>query len=267
MSVQGHIESRKFNADAVITAGLGFIAAIFTLLFLVAMFTGPVSAQKAGTTDKKAMQILQGMSDYLAKAETVTLRARTFFDETRKSGIKIKRARKGKILLKRPNHLHVKSVAENGAARTTWFDGSKLTVWDRHVNQVKTLDFKGTTDALIDHLDEKYQVSLPVGDLLFSSVKDALKEGIISSEYLGEKMVQGVKTHHLSFESTGADWQIWIEADATPLPRRFAITYVNTKGEPQFLAQLDQWSIGSEMEASLFKAGVPESAKKVPFAK
>jgi len=86
MSVQGHIESRKFNADAVITAGLGFIAAVFTLLFLVAMFTGPVSAQKAGPTDKKAMQVLQGMSDYLAKADTVSLRARTFFDETHKSG-------------------------------------------------------------------------------------------------------------------------------------------------------------------------------------
>jgi hypothetical protein len=267
MSVQGHIEPRKFITEAVVTAGLAFIAAIFTLLVLVAMFTGPASAQKAGPTDKKAMQVLQGMSDYLAKAETVSLRARTFFDETRKSGIKIKRAREAKILIKRPNHLHVKSIAENGAARTSWFDGSKLTVWDRHVNQVKTLDFKGTTDALIDHLDEKYQANLPVGDLLFSNVKDALKEGIISSEYLGEKMVQGVKTHHLSFESTGADWQIWIEADATPLPRRFAITYVNTEGEPQFLAQLDRWSIGGEMDETMFKAGVPDSAKKVPFAR
>ena len=45
MSVQGHIESRKFIADAVITAGLAFIAAILTLLFLVAMFTGQVRAQ------------------------------------------------------------------------------------------------------------------------------------------------------------------------------------------------------------------------------
>ncbi len=44
-------------------------------------------------------------------------------------------------------------------------------------------------------------------------------------------------------------------------------TYVNTAGEPQFLAQLDRWSIGGDMDASLFKAGVPDSAKKVPFAK
>jgi hypothetical protein len=33
------------------------------------------------------------------------------------------------------------------------------------------------------------------------------------------------------------------------------------------LAQLDRWSIGEEMDAATFKAAVPESAKKVPFAK
>lgn len=222
---------------------------------------------KTGPMDEKAMQILLGMSDYLAKAETASFRVRTFYDQVRKSGIKIKVAREGNVLLKRPGALHVESIADNGAARTVWYDGAKLTVWDRHVNQVKTLDFKGTTDALIDYLDDKYQVNLPVADLLFSNVGDALKETIISSEYLGTRTVQSVKCHHLSFESTGADWQIWIEADATPLPRRFVVTYVNDKSEPQFLAQLDRWSIGGDTDASMFKAAVPESAKTVPFGK
>ncbi len=258
MYIVGFAKTRK---------SLTHTGALAALVLLTSLYSLPASAQKTGSMDKKAMQVLQGMSDYLAKAETISFRARTFFDVVRKSGIKIKAARTGNILLKRPNQLYVKSVSENGAARTTWFDGSKLTVWDRHVNQYKTLDYKGTTDALIDHLDDKYQVNLPIADLLFSNVSDALKEGMISSEYLGERTVQGVKTHHLSFESAGADWQIWIEADATPLPRRFAITYVNTKGEPEFLAQLDRWSIGGETDASMFKAAIPESAKKVPFAK
>ena len=120
---------------------------------------------------------------------------------------------------------------------------------------------------MLDHLSDKYKVNLPVADLMFSDVSKALKESIISSEYLGIRTVQGVKTHHLSFESAGTDWQIWIEADASPLPRRFVVTYVKDKGEPQFMAQLDQWSIGGDMDASLFKAGVPDKAKKVPFAK
>jgi len=258
MYIVSFAKTRKFLTHTAALAALALTTGLYSL---------PADAQKAGPMDKKAGQILQGMSDYLAKAGTVSFRVRTFFDQVRESGIKIKSAREGNVLLKRPNQLYVKSISENGASRTIWFDGSKLTVWDRHVNQIKTLDFKGTTDALIDHLEDKYQVNLPVADLLFSDVRKALEESIISSEYLGTRTVQGVKTHHLSFESTGADWQLWIEADASPLPRRFVVTYINTKGEPQFLAQLDQWSIGGETDASRFKAAVPESAKKMPFSK
>jgi hypothetical protein len=237
-------------------------------LAALALLTGLYApSANAGPMDEKAGKILQSMSDYLAKAGTVSFRVKTFYDEVRESGIKIKAAREGTVLLKRPNQMHVNSIADNGASRTAWFDGSKLTIWDRHINEVKTLDFKGTTDAMLDHLSDKYKVNLPVADLMFSDVSKALKESIISSEYLGTRTVQGVKTHHLSFESAGTDWQIWIEADSSPLPRRFVVTYVNDKGEPQFMAQMDQWSIGGDMDASLFKAGVPDKAKKVPFAK
>ncbi len=237
-------------------------------LAALALLTGLYApSANAGPMDEKAGKILQSMSDYLAKAGTVSFRVKTFYDEVRESGIKIKAAREGTVLLKRPNQMHVNSIADNGASRTAWFDGSKLTIWDRHINEVKTLDFKGTTDAMLDHLSDKYKVNLPVADLMFSDVSKALKESIISSEYLGTRTVQGVKTHHLSFESAGTDWQIWIEADSSPLPRRFVVTYVNDKGEPQFMAQMDQWSIGGDMDASLFKAGVPDKAKKVPLAK
>ena len=242
------------------------VAAIAALALLATVASSPASAQ-TGPMDEKATQVLRGMSDYLSQAETTSFRVKTFFDETTVSGIKIIRAREGRVFLKRPDGLYVESVAEDGAARTVWFDGSKLTVWLRHVNEVKELDFDGTTDALLDELSDKYQLNLPVADLLFSDVSKALKESIISSEYLGIRTVDGVKCHQLSFESTGADWQIWIEADSTPLPRRFAATYVNEKGEPQFLAQLDQWSIGGEVETSTFKAAAPESVKTVLFAK
>jgi len=258
MFVKYCIKAQKFISS---------VTMLGTLFITVVALAGPAVAQKAGPMDKKAMQILQGMSDYLSKAKTVSFRARTFSDTVRKSGIKIKTAREGQIILKRPNQLFVSSTAENGAAQTVWFNGSKLTIWERHVNQYKTLDFKGSTDAMLDHLSEKYKVNLPVGDLLFSDVGKALNETIISSEYIGERMVQGVKTHQLSMESTGADWQIWVEADQTPLPRRFAITYVNDKSEPQFLAQLDRWSIGGEFDPSTFKAAVAEKTKKMPFAK
>ena len=32
---------------------------------------------------------------------------------------------------------------------------------------------------------------------------------------------------HLSFETTGADWQLWVEWGTRPLPRRMVVTLVN----------------------------------------
>ncbi len=164
-------------------------------LVLAALASSPASAQTGPMDEKKATQVLRGMSDYLSKAETTFFRVKIFFDELTELGIKIMRAREARVFLKWPDGLYVESVAEDGAARTVWFDGSKLTVWLRHVNEVKELDFDGTTDALLDELSNKYQLNLPVGDLLFSDVHEALKKSIISSEYLGLRSVDGVKCH------------------------------------------------------------------------
>jgi hypothetical protein len=69
-----------------------------------------------------------------------------------KSGIKIKAARESSVLLKRPNDLYIHAEGEDGSATTIWFDGSKLTMWRHDVNEVMSLDFKGTTDAMLDHV-------------------------------------------------------------------------------------------------------------------
>jgi len=246
------------------------ITTVFAILLLANAFaSAPAHAQeqKAGPMDEKAMQILQGMSDYLAGAKAFSVRVRTLFDEVRKSGIKIKSARTIQVVMQRPSSLRALTITDDGSARSSWFDGSKLTVLMRDTNQFMELDYKGTIDGMLDELIEKHDVQLPLADLLYSDVGKNFKANLISAEYLGIKLVNGIKCNHLSFESTGADWQIWIQADATPLPRRFAISYVNDAEKPEFLASLSRWSIDGKPAADQFKASVPASAEKVPFGK
>ncbi|MGI9522390.1 MAG: DUF2092 domain-containing protein [Hyphomicrobiaceae bacterium] len=238
-------------------------------VFLVAgaFASVPANSQepKAGPMDEKAMQVLQGMSDYLAGAKTLSFRARTLFDEVRKSGIKIKHARTVQVVMRRPNSLHALSITDNGSARSSWYDGSKLTVLMHDTNQVMELEYKGTVDGLLNELIENHDVQLPLVDLLGSDIAKNFKENLISAEYLGIKLVSGVKCHHLSFENTGADWQIWLQADATPVPRRFVITYVNSPQRPELLASFSLWTIDGRVEEDQFKASLPNSASKVSF--
>lgn len=224
------------------------------------------AADDKGVMDQKALDLLAGMSKYLAGAKTLSLRAGAFYDQVRTSGIKIKAVALHQIYLDRPNSLQSKSHMDDGSSRRAWFDGKKLTVLFGKRNEYMTLAFDGSVDGLIEELISKHKAQLPLADLLFSDPAKTFGESIISAEYIGEKLVDGVKCHHLSFESTGADWQVWIEADDTPVPRRYVIVYVNEEGEPQFAARLDEWKLGDEAKP-LFEPKLPDGAKEIPFGK
>jgi hypothetical protein len=222
---------------------------------------------QAGPIDGKATLILQQMSQYLSQQETVSLRARTFFDLVQESGIKVKMARDVEVMLKRPQKLHAATLDDAGYAIWIWFDGSRFTEWRRSANEFMSLEFTGTIDELLDELIDKYEFHIPLADLLYSDLTLSFGEHIISSDYIGVRTVDGVPCHQISFESQGADWQIWIEADATPVPRRFVIDFVTEEGQPQFMAQLDAWSLGGELEDYNFTAAMPEGVKRVEFGK
>lgn len=239
--------------------------ATLALTIICGIATPGLAQVDKNKADEKAMAVLKAMSEYIRSAATISFRAASFFDVVRKSGIKIKSARRGTAMLKRPNHLYVNTITDDGAATTAWFDGARLTVWRRSANEVMSLEFVGTTDEMLDHLIEKHEVQLPIADLLYSNIDESFRRDLISSEYIGIRMIDGVPCHQLSFESQGADWQIWIEADATPVPRRFVIDYVNSEGQPQFMAQLNAWSIGAEIDDFNFTAAVPDAVEKVEF--
>jgi hypothetical protein len=230
--------------------------------------TAPPAAPPAAApaADEKAMTILQGMSDYLVREKTLSFRAHTFFDAVQPNRIKVKTARTVDVL-KAQDKLYADTLDDAGGATSLWYDNAKLTVWRRTANEVMTLDFTGGTDKLLDELTDKYEFQLPLADLLYSDVKKALGETIMSSEYIGVRMVDGVPCHQISFESEGADWQLWIEADASPVPRRFVIDYVTEESQPQFMAQLDAWSLGGEFEDFRFTAVMPAGVKTVEFSK
>jgi hypothetical protein len=226
-----------------------------------------VAQDSKGPIDKQSIEILKGMSDYLSKEPTLSFRARTFFDIVQKSGIKVKMARSVEVVQERPGHLYAETIDEAGVAASIWYDGKKFTVWRRSTNEFMALEFPGTIDKLLDELTDKYEFQIPLADFLHSDVNKALGEHLISSEYIGLRNVDGVECHHISFESDGADWQIWIEADSTPVPRRFVIDYVTEKDQPQFMAQFDAWSLGRKLSDHSFTAVLPQGVKELEFRK
>ncbi len=213
--------------------------------------------------DPKAMTILGQMSAYLAGASSFTVKATVLYDHVQTSGIKIKSAAVREVFVRRPGELHVRTQFDDGASRKTWYDGKELVILNERSNEYAKLGFAGNLDQLLDHVIENTEVQLPLADLLYSDIDKTFAESIISAEYVGQRLVDGVLCHQLSLESTGADWQIWIEADDTPVPRRFAIDYVHVPGEPQFLASLTEWRIDPQFEDADFAIKLPQDAREI----
>jgi hypothetical protein len=59
--------------------------------------------------------------------------------------------------------------------------------------------------------------------------------------------------------------QLWIAKSPEPLPRRVVITYKNAPGEPQFRADLDEWSVPAQLDAAAFAFVPPANAEQIMY--
>jgi hypothetical protein len=243
-----------------------FPTAMSALVVLLCAVPPEVDAEgQKPNIEPAAAEVLQAASKHLASAKMLTFRATMYYDVVGTSGIKTKFVRQIRYFVKRPDRLHVRTIRDDGAQRYLWYDGKTLTRYEPVANTSSRMDVPKTIDALLDHLADKFRVTLPLADLLYGDPHAAFSEHLLSGVYLGKRLVDGAWSHHLSFESAGADFQLWITAGDKPILRRFAVTYVNEPGAPELLAILSDWSPNAYLDDSMFSVTPPNNAKQVPF--
>jgi hypothetical protein len=69
----------------------------------------------------------------------------------------------------------------------------------------------------------------------------------------------------VAVRSAEVDLQLWIAKGPEPLPRRVVITYRNAPGEPQFRADLYDWSVPAKLDAAAFAFVPPAGAEQVMY--
>ncbi len=118
-------------------------------------------------------------------------------------------------------------------------------------------------DAAMDYAMEKYDVTVPIVDLIFSDPYAILTENVWSGFYVGKNYVQGVICHQLAFSQELIDWQIWIEDSVSPVPRKLVITYKQLEGSPQYISYLSNWDFNPRLPDMVFEFVPPVNARKV----
>jgi hypothetical protein len=152
-------------------AGRSAAAALLALGLWMGAATA--SAEELGPVDPRAAERLQRMSDVLARARSLSLKAESLYDQVEEgSGVKVKRAVSQEVVLRRPDGLYFRSVRDDGKVREGRYDGEALTIVPEGGGAYARIDVPGTVDTILDLVQADYQVNVPIADLLYDGLYD-----------------------------------------------------------------------------------------------
>jgi hypothetical protein len=212
--------------------------------------------------DPEADTALRAMCKALAEAKTFRFRADASIDEELPSGQVVQFEGTRRVAVRRPNGLAVLGSGAIGNRRA-WYDGKTLSMLDLDRRMYGSVKAPSNLDDFLDFLIEEYDMTIPLADILYARPYDVLTENVRVGEYLGIRTLGGHRCHQIVFEQDAINWEIWIDAGKTPVPRRLVITHKMEPGEPQFRATLSNWDLSTKVPDSVFVFKPPKDAARV----
>jgi hypothetical protein len=209
-----------------------------------------------------AEKIVRAMSDYLASAKTMSLTYDTDIEVITPDIQKLQFASSGQVLLSRPNQLRATRIGGYANVELV-FDGNTLTMFGKNIDAVAQVQAKGSVDQLVQRLRDEFSVALPGADFLLSDSYDELMIGVRDLKHIGRGVIDGVECEHLAFRTEDADWQLWVEVGAKPIPRKYVITSKGVAAAPQYTLRIKEFRTNADLGADAFAFKAPASAKKV----
>lgn len=237
---------------------------VATLLFAT-VFSAPLPAQdKSDAITPEAMNALNAMGKYLRTLKDFQVLAEVTTEDVLDDGEKVEYGSTTDILAHLPNKLRADVEGEQ-KSRLYLYDGKSFTLFARRVGYYATVPAPDTIGKLIDAVNEKYDVDIPLLDLFLWGSDRASTNEITSADDIGPGVVDGTTCEHYIFRQPGLDWQIWIQLGDHPLPRRMVLTTTTDDARPEHTSVL-KWNLAPSYSEDTFVFNPPADAKKIVFA-
>jgi hypothetical protein len=219
----------------------------------------PAPAIEPAATDR-----LKAMSDLLKSAGSFTFKATSGREMPSSSGQLLDFFAVSRIAMARPNKVHVETKGDLHNA-SLWYDGKTVTIYSAKSSFYGQAEAPATVDETVLMLMDRFQTPLPAAGVLLKDPYAKMMEGVKTAFDAGVAEVDGVACRHVAFSEEEADWQIWIEEGARPLPRRLAVTYKKAEGAPRVVTALSDWNLSPAIPAGEFVFVPPAGAVKVDW--
>jgi hypothetical protein len=222
-----------------------------------------VTTDAAMERNPDAIKALEDMSTYLRSLKAIQVHVVTSRDEVLENGQNVTFSGTVNMIAERPNRLRAEVITDK-QHRVYLDDGKTFNVWAPRVNYYAAIPAPGTLRELATTLKDRYNLELPVADLFYWG-EAASTEDIVGAIDLGASQVDGTTCAHYAFRQDGADWQLWIQQGAYPLPRKLVITTTSDPARPRFTSVMT-WNLAPSYNDAAFAFDPPKDAKKILLA-
>jgi hypothetical protein len=242
------------------------------LTFAAPMVFGTgVGAQTSASPDRQADpelrttdQVLEQVCDFLKAQESFTFDVDVSYDDVLDSGAKVQYSAYQKVWVHKPNRYRSDYV---GDERTTsfYYDGKSFALYAPNLDYYATKAAPETLDAVLDQIESKYGVTIPMSNLVVSDPCANMKSNVQRTMFIGVNMVNRIQMYHILLLGEDRDYQMWVTQDQQPLLTKAIITYKTLPGAPQYTVFFSNWNFNPQIPADTFTFKPPEGAIEIEF--
>jgi hypothetical protein len=223
------------------------------------------SDQKRSDIDPAAMAAIDKMGTYLRTLTTFQVKAVETIDDVLDNGQAIQSGRVVDLLAARPSRFRARVTSDDIDALFL-YNGKEFTMYGQLVNYYATVPAPPTIAELIDKLDERYGIEMPLVDLfMWGTPKSKAAQAITSAMDIGPGSIEGTTCEQYVFRQDGLDWQIWIQLGDYPLPRKLILTTTDVEARPRF-TQVLTWNLAPSFNDEAFMFDPPKDAQRITIA-
>ena len=225
--------------------------------------TGAAAAGQpaASPVDPAAIQALKDMGAHLQTLKRFRVSTELTGERVLADGQKLQHTATARMDVERPNRLRA-VMTSSRSERELVYDGKTVTLYTPAQKYYSTVPFTGSLAELVEQLERRYGVEVPLADLFLWGTPAAPLDKIESAMNAGQAFIGGDLCDHYAFRQGKIDWQIWITTGALPLPRKIVITNRADEARPQSVSIID-WNLKPTFKDSVFTFVPPKGATKI----
>ncbi len=223
---------------------------------------GRRTEEPGGIVEPAAVRALQRMSGFLGTLASFEVTSENSRDLVTSDGQRLTLDGVASYKVRRPDGFVI-DVNSDAKKRSYYYNGKTFTVFAPDLNFYASAPAPPTIPETLDVLYEKFGIALPLEDLFRWNDPNAHRaESLQSGVVVGTSIIDGVATDQYAFREGDIDWQIWIQHDGDPLPRKVVIIDRTDAAHPAYTAVLT-WNVSPTLTADDFTFHPGKDAKLI----